>query len=373
MVEQGQQISDEVRALFVNQLKEWKGIGVHSLGRIFGSIDSNKLQNCDNFRAAAIKFGLDGSSIQDFQGTIDTSAFVESLLSPLSAQAQAMVDKVWRVLDPAELGNAGPGSDEIRLRFDSRKANTGTVYAGRYTDPNHAGSYRVITYLDEMQGDKRLARCEGIGGQGEPPSFILPSWVNPDGSIVIDFSAPPKGGPKDFVGNWDQDGIKFVKDGNKWPMVAKQRKDTVNQFLMNFDGEDEVVEADFMYLMKEIYASCKTDDKFIALLEESFGVCALPDQDPDFTNKINALVKQIGEALLTQAENVASDESVQQQLFARFDINGNGTLNIAEVETMIETLNVDFNRRCLDALMRRFDADHSKELSFAEFVRIIKN
>ncbi len=134
--------------------------------------------------------------------------------------------------------------------------------------------------------------------------------MNPDGSIVIDFSAPSKGGPKVFVGNWDQDGIKFVKDGNKWPMVAKQRKDTVNQFLMNFDGEDEVVEADFMHLMKEIYASCKTDDNFIALLEESFGVCALPDQDPDFISKINALVKQIGEALLTQAENVASDESV---------------------------------------------------------------
>jgi len=68
-----------------------------------------------------------------------------------------------------------------------------------------------------MDGEKRLARCEGIGGAGEPASFILPSWINADNSIVVDFSAPPKGGPKDFHGNWDNDGIKWTRDGNKWP------------------------------------------------------------------------------------------------------------------------------------------------------------
>jgi len=68
-----------------------------------------------------------------------------------------------------------------------------------------------------MDGEKRLARCEGIGGAGEPASFILPSWINADNSIVVDFSAPPKGGPKDFHGTWDNDGIKWTRDGNKWP------------------------------------------------------------------------------------------------------------------------------------------------------------
>ena len=65
-----------------------------------------------------------------------------------------------------------------------------------------------------------MARCEGIGGAGEPPSFILPAWINTgDMGIVIDFSAPPKGGPKDFEGTWDNDGIRFTRDGNKWPKV----------------------------------------------------------------------------------------------------------------------------------------------------------
>jgi len=74
-----------------------------------------------------------------------------------------------------------------------------------------------------MDGENRLASCEGIGGEREPPSFILPSWINPDNSIVIDFSVPPKNGPKNFVGNWDENGIKFVRDGNKWPMVTKSK------------------------------------------------------------------------------------------------------------------------------------------------------
>ena len=87
-----------------------------------------------------------------------------------------------------------------------------------------------------MDGDKRLARCEGIGGEGEPASFVLNAWINPDKTIVIDFSAPPKNGPKDFHGNWDNDGIKFTKDGNKWPKVAAARGDNLNTLLKCFDN-----------------------------------------------------------------------------------------------------------------------------------------
>ena len=94
-----------------------------------------------------------------------------------------------------------------------------------------------------MDGDKRMARCEGIGGQGEPASFILPAWINPDNSIVIDFSVPPKNGPKDFVGHWDEDGIKFEADGNKWPMMPHLREGNLQNFLKNFDTfGDEMVD-----------------------------------------------------------------------------------------------------------------------------------
>ena len=137
---------------------------------------------------------------------------------PLPSRTTALLEKIWGLLDPAELSSCT--RTEIFQRYDSRLFNKGCNYIGRYTDPNHAGGYRIITLLDEMDGEKRMARCEGIGGAGEPPSFILPAWINTgDMGIVIDFSAPPKGGPKDFAGTWDNDGIRFTRDGNKWPKV----------------------------------------------------------------------------------------------------------------------------------------------------------
>ena len=76
-----------------------------------------------------------------------------------------------------------------------------------------------------------MARCEGIGGQGEPASFVCPAWINPDSSIVIDLSAPPKCGQKDVVGRWENDGIVFEANGTKWPMVPHLRDENLTNFI----------------------------------------------------------------------------------------------------------------------------------------------
>ena len=158
-------------------------------------------------------------------------------MTPLSERSNTLLTKIWSKLDNAEMGSVHKA--DIEVRYDSRQFNDGCVYLGRYTDPNHAGSFRIITLLDEMDAEKRLASCEGIGGAGEPPSFILPAWINADNSIVIDFSVPPKGGPKDFAGNWDVDGIRFVRDSNKWPMVPKSREVNLLTFLKCFDSFED--------------------------------------------------------------------------------------------------------------------------------------
>ena len=148
----------------------------------------------------------------------------------LDGRKQGILDKLWKTLDEAETGNVG--TSDIQVRYDGRSWNNGCPYLGRYTDPNHVGSFRVITLKNEADGDKVLINCEGIGGDGkEPASFHLPGWVNPDGSIVIDFSVPPKGGPKDFHGTWDNDGIKFTKDGNKWPQLPREKEQSANDFV----------------------------------------------------------------------------------------------------------------------------------------------
>lgn len=95
----------------------------------------------------------------------------------------------------------------------------GKIFEGKYSDPNHPGGYREITMLDEWEGDFRKATVVGGKGKGEPEKFTLKAKVSKkaDGKeyILIDFS--PKGGPKDFEGCWEKDGIRFPKDNNKWP------------------------------------------------------------------------------------------------------------------------------------------------------------
>ena len=100
-------------------------------------------------------------------------------------------------------------------------AATDSVFVGRYTDPNHPGGYREITTLPGSVGSYRLANVHGGQGKGEPASFDLPAIIVERGDqsqIIIDFSVPPKYGPRDFAGVWDgkAGGIRFLRDGNVW-------------------------------------------------------------------------------------------------------------------------------------------------------------
>lgn len=161
-----------------------------------------------------------------------------------------------------------------------------------------------------MDGGKRLARCEGIGGAHEPPSFVLPAWINPDNSIVIDFSVPPKNGPKDFAGHWDGDGIKFDKDGNKWHMVSKIRKDNFLHFLTYFDSfeEDshEVNKEEFLQLFHEMSLSFADEAVYIRYLELSWGVSE-NEQDIDFRCKVSSLIYRLREKLVEALEGEIND------------------------------------------------------------------
>ena len=98
-----------------------------------------------------------------------------------------------------------------------------SVFVGRYSDPNHPGGYREVSVLPGKIGSYKLANVHGGQGKGEPASYNLPAIIveRPDQQqIIIDFSVPPKNGPRDFAGVWDAKakGIRFVRDGNFWPM-----------------------------------------------------------------------------------------------------------------------------------------------------------
>ena len=97
----------------------------------------------------ARKFGLDDELITDsFEGQLACDTLCESMLEPLTLRSQLLLEKIWALVDPAELGVTQP--EEIRQRFDSRRFNDGCVYLGRYQEQHHRGSYRIVTLLDEM-------------------------------------------------------------------------------------------------------------------------------------------------------------------------------------------------------------------------------
>jgi hypothetical protein len=82
-----------------------------------------------------------------------------------------------------------------------------SVFVGKFTDPiNHPGGVREISLLDVKMGPFQLAKVKGGGGRGEPASYELPAMVGigPDGQEIITIDFTPKGGPKDFVGVFEQ-------------------------------------------------------------------------------------------------------------------------------------------------------------------------
>ena len=95
-----------------------------------------------------------------------------------------------------------------------------SIFVGTYSDPNHPGGIREVTLLPDTVGAYRLANVKGGGGRGEPESYNLPAIIverADQKQIIIDFSVPPKNGPRDFAGVWDKSGIRFTRDGNFWP------------------------------------------------------------------------------------------------------------------------------------------------------------
>jgi len=107
------------------------------------------------------------------------------------------------------------------------KAAESSVFVGKYTDPNnHPGGTREIMLLPGQVGAYRLANVKGGGGRGEPDLYNLPAIIIERAErqqIIVDFSVPPKNGPRDFAGQWEAGsatspaGIRFTRDNNLWP------------------------------------------------------------------------------------------------------------------------------------------------------------
>ena len=269
--------SEQMKDAFKAQIRTWRGTGVDSLRNIFQTVaeeglamvssDEDVVSQAQLLEVAAL-FGIDSSDVDNFSGSMSTDEFVYSLIEPLSSRSLSLVDKIWLQLDVDRVGVTS--GDVIRQLYDGTVYNEGSEYFGTYTDPNHVGSERIVTLLDEKDAEdgKRIISVLGLGGEGEPDNFVLPGWLSADDGIVIDFS--PKGGPKDFAGTWDSDGIKFTLDGNKWPQLAHDRDAQTTDYLKKFDDVDFISKTEFGSVQQDMAQSFADEDAFISYLSTSW-------------------------------------------------------------------------------------------------------
>mmetsp|Transcript_1867 Transcript_1867/g.4735 ORF Transcript_1867/g.4735 Transcript_1867/m.4735 type:complete len:156 (-) Transcript_1867:57-524(-) len=91
-------------------------------------------------------------------------------------------------------------------------------WAGKYTDPKHPGCKREIAVNGKTLAITGTDGKPGCGAGVEEKAWALSARLEEESgdSVLIDFS--PKGGPKNLLGTWDTNGIKFP-DGNKWTKI----------------------------------------------------------------------------------------------------------------------------------------------------------
>mmetsp|Transcript_34167 Transcript_34167/g.74881 ORF Transcript_34167/g.74881 Transcript_34167/m.74881 type:complete len:216 (-) Transcript_34167:72-719(-) len=149
-----------------------------------------------------------------------SSAGVARIATGGSADTSVRRDILLRSSGFAAAAAAAVSFGDIASPKRAFAATDGSAFVATYSDPKHPGGTRTVKLLDAKVGDYQLAEVQGGGGVGEPKSYVLPAAVLGDRTIIIDFSAPPKGGPPDFVGTLEKDGsIRFLRDGNVWPRV----------------------------------------------------------------------------------------------------------------------------------------------------------
>ena len=111
-------------------------------------------------------------------------------------------------------------------------------------------------------------------------------------------------------------------------------------------------------------------DRFIRFLEITWGV-GENEEDLTYKGKVSSLINNLRESLLFLDGDIA-EKAKLTEFFTRFDSDKDGQLTLKEFETMIATLEVEYERSHLSGLMSRLDIDHTTTLSIAEFERVVK-
>jgi len=169
---------------------------------------------------------------------------------------------------------------------------------------------------------------------------------------------------EDIKGRFNVQSVPAVKRGE-----MTEHEAMVN-FLMQFEGTDadtrdgKVTPAEFKDYYSHVSASFRSDDHFIALLENAWGV---PEIDPSEADMAR-LAHELKEKLTSKAPPSADVNIAFASTFKKFDADESGAVSADEFLKTVWALGVPMEKKHLQPFFARFDKDGSGRIDYPEFV-----
>jgi Ca2+-binding EF-hand superfamily protein len=182
---------------------------------------------------------------------------------------------------------------------------------------------------------------------------------------------------KDGSGQITVDDVKHLYDPSQHKDFiegTKTKEEVIEEFLDSFDGakgnnDGVITKQEWDDYYTDLSMSTPSDEYFVQMMESVWGIAEDETSEAN-VEYVSELVKLIRQRLLTMS-NQSSDEYILRKIFNYFDVNESGNITIDELAAMMAKLQLSVDRKYLNGIMKRLDADNNGAIEFNEFLNFI--
>ena len=150
----------------------------------------------------------------------------------------------------------------------------------------------------------------------------------------------------------------------------KSREELLNEFLNNFNASNcQITFQEYCDYYSDLATSIPSDEYFIRMMESTWQV---PETEDEVMTKqtVQHLYSEVKARIHQLSKN---DPALYRKIFNDFDTNGNGSLTIDEVSSMIAKLRISVERKYIYPFFKIIDADNSGCVEFEEFETYLRS
>mmetsp|Transcript_12694 Transcript_12694/g.44458 ORF Transcript_12694/g.44458 Transcript_12694/m.44458 type:complete len:329 (-) Transcript_12694:108-1094(-) len=172
---------------------------------------------------------------------------------------------------------------------------------------------------------------------------------------------------EDIKGRFNVQSVPAVKRGEMTEHEA------LSNFLSQFEGgktatkDGRVTLEEFTDYYSHVSASFRSDDHFVALLENAWGC---PEVDPSEADMAR-LAHELKEKLVSKTPDTARTDLAFAATFKKFDTDESGAVTADEFLKATWALGVPMEKKHLQPFFARFDTDGSGRVNYDEFVKAL--